>query len=70
MNVLDDVGLMKDELFVLVISMSNWSLRAKAKGYDVYIAPKAKKWRIRLVIVDYRYSGVPSQFIVHCVDTI
>jgi len=41
MNVLDDVGLMKDELFIDYIDVE-WSLRAKAKGYGVYIAPKAK----------------------------
>lgn len=41
MAVLDDVGLMKEELFIDYIDVE-WSLRAHAKGYSVFIAPQAK----------------------------
>lgn len=41
MSVLDDVGLMKDELFIDYIDIE-WSLRAKALGYPVFVVPSAK----------------------------
>ncbi|MBN3217265.1 rhamnosyltransferase [Pectobacterium polaris] len=38
---LDSIGYMKEELFIDYIDVE-WSLRAKSKGYKVFIAPKAK----------------------------
>ncbi|MDX7992000.1 glycosyltransferase family 2 protein [Xenorhabdus littoralis] len=40
-NVLKEIGNMKDELFIDYIDVE-WSLRAKSKGYSVFIIPKAK----------------------------
>lgn len=40
-DVLREVGLMKDELFIDYIDVE-WSLRAKSKGYNLYISPNAK----------------------------
>lgn len=40
-EVLDDIGLMLDELFIDYIDVE-WSLRARSKGYAIFIAPQAK----------------------------
>lgn len=61
MNVLDDVGFMRDELFIDYIDVE-WSLRAQAKGYGVYIAPKA---RMAHTIGDKRVSICGRTISVH-----
>lgn len=61
MDVLNDVGLMKDELFIDYIDVE-WSLRAQAKGYGVYIAPKA---RMAHTIGDKRVSICGRTISVH-----
>lgn len=40
-DVLNEIGLMKDELFIDYIDVE-WSLRAKNKGYNLFISPNAK----------------------------
>lgn len=41
MDVLEEIGLMKDELFIDYIDVE-WSLRAKSKGYNLFMSPNAK----------------------------
>lgn len=41
LKVLDDVGLMKEELFIDYIDVE-WSLRAKMLGYKIFISPNAR----------------------------
>lgn len=41
MVILDDIGNMRDELFIDYIDVE-WCLRAKSLGYSLFIAPKAK----------------------------
>lgn len=61
MNVLDDVGFMRDELFIDYIDVE-WSLRAQAKGYGVYITPQA---RMAHTIGDRRLSIFGRTISVH-----
>lgn len=60
-TILDDVGLMKEELFIDYIDVE-WSLRAQAKGYGVYIAPKA---RMAHTIGDSRLTILGRTISVH-----
>ncbi|MGY3901497.1 rhamnosyltransferase [Aeromonas lusitana] len=60
-EVLDDIGLMLDELFIDYIDVE-WSLRARSKGYSVFIAPQA---RMAHTIGDRRLSILGRTISVH-----
>lgn len=60
-EVLDDIGLMLDDLFIDYIDVE-WSLRARAKGYSIFIAPQA---RMAHTIGDRRLSIFGRTISVH-----
>lgn len=60
-NVLRDVGFMKAELFIDYIDVE-WSLRARSKGYKVYITPNA---RMAHTIGDARKNVLGRNISVH-----